>query len=154
MFVSDQVDNSFSVVGRFTTLDLQFRPGTDGTEVTIDTGDAQHIVQLDPDAPEQRSVSIRSGTVREVASSAFMWSATELRFSTPMSEAEWTTIGLLPVRAKPVLDDAGGVVGVRVGLLDATSALADSALDVLLLGAVAVLLLADRIRGRNCMWPA
>jgi hypothetical protein len=140
-YVSDRSDNSFSIVGRFTTLDLRFAASTEASSVTIDTGVAQQSVTLVPGAPEQ-SVSIRSGSTREVARAAFMWSGSELRFTQPMSATEWTTIGLLPVRSVPVLDDAGNVVGVRVGVVDATSALAGSAVDVLLLVAVALLLLA------------
>ena len=140
-FVSEPTDNSFSIIGRFATLDLQFATSTEASSITVDTGDEQQTVALEPGAPAQ-SVSIRSGAAREVASDPFMWSSRELRFSQPMSAIESTTIGLLPVGAEPVLDETGDVIGVRIGVFDAARALTGSAVDVLLLGAVAVLLLA------------
>lgn len=140
-FVSDAAVNEFVISGQFTTLDLQFTSEKSGSSISIDTEGTRTSIALDGDESGHRAVRFRSGAAREVVSSPFMWTSTDLLFSEPASAAEWSAIGLLSVDGEPILSASGEVLGVHVTAFKAAGALMLSVLDVSQLGVVAMLLL-------------
>lgn len=139
--VADTANNQISIRGRYPALDLLFATGPGAGTVSIEAGDLSEVVELESSAAGLNLLRVGSGSTRARASSSFGWSTQSVRFAGPVERLESTSVGLLPVRATPILDENGAIVGARVGVVDAVRAVGRAAFNVALLAIVAAFVL-------------
>lgn len=151
LLVADTADNEILITGRFSSLDLPFETGPGAGTVEIEAGDVRAVIDLESTTAGHNVVRVSAGGRRTTASTPFLWSDRTLRLPEPASELEWAAIGLLPVRAEPVVGDTGAVIAVRVDAADTARALARAGFDLLVLAAVALVLgLVGLVVGTAC----